>query len=459
MLIIEHLENIVKEINETLKGSYLNRIESFNDYDYVFRFSRSKAPAIFITLNVKNPFVSLIKTKFNFGTITPFYTRLKTKLLNSCLIRASTFNGDNILKLDFIKTTDTYDKIHYSLIFEIFKSNGNLILLNENIIEDAFRFKGIDTHHPILRNMIYEAPNKVSSSKELLEKDIITQQKYIDSIEQNYLSSKYKMVKVELKRKLKSLNKKLEKIKEDKEEATKKLEYRNYADYFLTIMNDVNRGDDSFDYFGTKVKINVTYSPSENLNQLYKIYKKAKLTIISTEEYIQKSEDEISYIESVLATLDYLNENDYEELISELIDKKLIKTKGPHKIKNLKNAQMPYFVVHDNVRIGFGKNSKQNSTLTFSYANKDDYFLHIKNSHGNHVIIFESNPSDEVIKFALQFCVYLAKKNDAEVIFAKVRTIKKGKDEGLVKLSQYESYTIKNFDYDFDEVIKTATRF
>lgn len=459
MLITEHLQNIVNEINETLKGSYLNRIESFNDYDYVLRFSRSKAPAIFITLNVKNPFVALIKSKYNFGTITPFYSRLKTKLLNSCLIGASAFNADNILKLDFLKTTDTYDKVHYSLIFEIFKSNGNLILLNENKIEDAFRFKGIDTHHPILRNMVYVAPTKVASSKDFTEKDLLLEQNYIDSIEQNYLSNKYKMVRVELKRKLKSLKKKLEKIKCDKEEATKKLEYKNYADYFLTIMNEVNRGDDSFDYYGEKININVTYSPSENLNQLYKVYKKAKLTIQSTDEYIQKSEDEISYIESVLATLDYLNESDYEELITELLDKKLIKAKGPRKIKNLKNAQMPYFVVFNDIRIGFGKNSKQNSTLTFNYASKDDYFLHVKNNHGNHVIIFDSNPSDEVIKFALQFCVYLSKKPDAEVIFAKVKTIKKGKDEGLVKLSQYESYTIKNFDYNFDEIIKTATRF
>lgn len=459
MLIIEHLENIVKEINETLKGSYLNRIESFNEYDYVFRFSRSKAPGIFITLNVINPFVSLLNKKFNFGTLSPFYSRLKTKLLNSCLLGASTFNGDNILKLDFLKTTDTYDKIHYSLIFEIFKSNANLILLNENKIEDAFRFKGIDTHHPILRNMIYEAPNKVASSKELLEKDVLIQQNYIDSIEQNYLLNKYKMVKVELKRKLKSLNKKLVKIKEDKLEAQNKLEYRNYADHFLTIMNEINRGDEYFDYYGQKIKINVTFSPSENLNQLYKIYKKAKLTIASTEDYIQKSEDEIGYIESVLATLDYLNESDYEELIQELLDRKLIKSKRQRKAKNLKYAQKPYFVVHDNIRIGFGKNSKQNSTLTFSYATKDDYFLHIKNNHGNHVIIFDANPSDEVIKFALQFCVYLAKQKDAEVIFAKVRTIKKGKEEGLVKLGQYESYTIKNFDYDFDEIIKGATRF
>ena len=85
--------------------------------------------------------------------------------------------------------------------------------------------------------------------------------------------------------------------------------------------------------------------------------------------------------------------------------------------------------------------------------------MHVKNNHGNHIIIFDSNPSDEVIKFALQFCVYLSKQTDGEVIYAKVKTIKKGNVEGLVKLSKYESYYIKNLEYDFSTYLKEATRF
>ena len=42
MLIIDRLNFIVNEINETLKGSYLNRIECLDEYDYIFRFSESE---------------------------------------------------------------------------------------------------------------------------------------------------------------------------------------------------------------------------------------------------------------------------------------------------------------------------------------------------------------------------------------------------------------------------------
>lgn len=459
MLIVDRLNLIVNEINESLKGSYLNRIECLNEYDYIFRFSRAKEKSIFISLNVRNPFIELLTKKYNFSSSSSFYAKLKTKLLNSCLTNAFVLNNDNIIVLEFNKTTDTYDKVHYQLVFEIFKSNPNLILLNDNKIEEAFRFKGIDTHHPIIKNIIYETPKKVGESKELQDKDVLYWRNYVDSLEQKYLSDKYKFVNVEIKRKLKSLNKKIDKIKEDQIAAQNKLTYKDYGDYFLTILNDVKRGDSYFDYYGEKIKINETYSPSDNLNYLYKTYKKAKLTIQSTKEYIEKTMDEISYLNSILASLYYLNDDDYQELIIELLDKKLIKNRGQKKPKNLKNAAKPYFILFNNTRIGFGKNSLQNDKLTFDYAKKDDYFLHIKNNHGNHVILFDSNPDDETIKFALQFCVYLSHQKDGEVIFTKVKTIKKGNQPGLVKLSNYESYYIKSIDYNFEEIIKNASRF
>ncbi len=459
MLIVDRLNLIVNEINQFLKGSYLNRIECLNEYDYIFRFSRAKEKSIFISLNVRNPFIELLTKKYNFSSSSSFYIKLKAKLLNACLTNAYVLNNDNIIVLEFNKTTDTYDKVHYKLIFEIFKSNPNLILLNDNKIEEAFRFKGIDTHHPIVKNMIYESPIKVGDSKELQEKDTTYWKNYVASLEQKYLSDKYKFINVEIKRKLKSLTKKVEKIKEDQLEAQNKLVYKDYGDYFLTILSEVKRGDSYFDYYGTNVKINETYSPSDNLNYLYKTYKKAKLTIQSTKEYLDKTLDEISYLNSILSSLDYLNDDDYQELLLELLDKKIVKNHGQKKPKNIKNAAKPYFISFNNIRIGFGKNSLQNDKLTFDYARKDDYFLHIKNNHGNHVIIFDSNPTDEVIKFALQFCVFLSHQKDGEVIYAKVKTIKKGNQPGLVKLSNYESYNIKSIDYDFEEIITKAGRF
>ena len=459
MLIQEKLEEIVSNINKDLKGSYLNRIECLSEFDYIFRFSRSKAKSIFISLNSKNPFVSLIDERYTFSSTSSFYQKIKNKLANSCLLGAKALNDDNILCLEFSKINDTYDKIHYFLIFEIFKSNTNLILLNEDKIEDAFRFRGIDTNHPILKNAKYLPPEKLNFAKEVKEKDIENEKYYIQNLESLYVAAKYKEVALNIKRKIKSLNKKIEKIKDDQNEATKKLNYKDYADYFLTIMSEIKRGDSYFDYFGEKIKINENYSPSQNLNQLYKIYKKAKQTLLSTKDYIDKTEYEIDYLTSVYSSLPYYNENDYLELIPELIEKKLLKEKHNKTPKNLKNAAKPYYLLHNGVKIGFGKNSLQNDNLTWKYASRNDYFLHTKNEHGNHVIIFSSELDDELLEFACEFCAFLTGHNDGEIIVAQCSKTKKGSEPGLVKLSSYESYLIKSLKYDFASLIKEAKRF
>ena len=192
---------------------------------------------------------------------------------------------------------------------------------------------------------------------------------------------------------------------------------------------------------------------------MYKIYKKAKATILSTEEYIEKTKNEIEYITNILNTIDIFNEEDYQELINELIDRKIIKVSKYKKPKNLKNAAKPYYILFNGTKIGFGKNSLQNDNLTFKYASKDDYFIHLKNVHSNHVVIFKSELDDETLEFALEFATYLAKQKDAELILAKIRTVKKGKESGLVLLSKYESYVIKSFHYDFKKYLENINRF
>ena len=459
MTFLERLKNIVNEINETLPLTYLNKIQCLSDYDYVFSFSKSKSKNIFISLNVKNPFVKLTDKKFMFNTTNSFFVRLKNKLLNSLFIKASLYNDDNILELEFVKTTDTYDKIHYSLLFEIFKSNSNLILLVDKKIDEAFRFKGIDTHHPILKNGIYEAPLKAKYDKEIKEKDFINEDAYFNNIEKLHLAEKYRQVSLELKRRKKSLEKKLVKIKEDQNEANEKLIYKDYADYLLTILSEVKRGDEYFIYEDKKIPLNESFTPSQNLEHFYKLYKKAKATISSTKEYIEKTANEIDYLDSVISSLTLFNEDDYQEIITELIDKKILKVGHFKKPKNSKNAAKPYYILFNDTKIGFGKNSLQNDNLTFKYASKDDYFVHLKNVHSNHIIIFKKDLDDKTLEFALELAVYLANKKDGEVILAKVKSIKKGNESGLVLLSSYESYFIKEFHYNFASYLNNVNRF
>lgn len=459
MKAVEKLQEFCDEINSIHHLSYLNKIVCLTQYDYLFEFSRNKKANILISLNVKNPFLRITEHKFNSNETNAFHQKLKAKLLNACFINASVVNDDNILSLEFVKTTDTYDKIRYFLIFEIFKSNANLILLIDSSVNEAFRFKSLDTKHPIIKNAKYLPPLKQGFEAEIKEKDTLNEEIYFKNIDHLSVETKYKEIQVNLKRKLKSLQKKIENIKRDQEKAKENLECKDYGDYILSNLGQFKKGDSSFDYYGKTVPLKETFSPTDNMQRFYKLYKKAKLTIKSTEEQIASTNDEINYLTSILDTLHLYNESDYSSLIKELQEKNIVKIPGKFKQKNLKNAAEPYYFFWNEVKFGYGKNAIQNSNLTFKYANKNDYFLHIKNDHGNHIIIFSEKLDDKTLDFGLQLTLYLTGKKDGEIVVAQCKTIKKENVPGLVLLSKYESYFIKEIKYDFENILLNSQRF
>ena len=458
---IEFLKDRVNEINENLRGAYLNKINEISSLDYLFSFSRSSAKNLFISLSSPLPFIKLVDKKYKESLSSLFLQVLKTKLLNSCFIEASVYNEDSIIDLKFIKTTDTYDKIEYHLLFELFKGNTNLILLNKSEIELAFRYHSLETSHPLIIRTTYIPPKKIELIKEFnVDNEIQKEDEYIKNLENKYLKEKYNSLISQLKRKRKSLFSKKEDLESDISKANKNLAYKDYADYFLTIMNEIPKGASSFTYENKNIPLKAEYNTTGNLNYLYKIYKKAKQTIALTKKFLDETDDEIQYIDNILALKDIYNENDYFELIDELKKKNIIKIKNKN-IKEVKiKAISPYFIEYNGVKIGFGKNNTQNNELTFKLAKKNDYYLHLANEHSPHIVIFLNNKelSDDILKEAMNLLLNLTKKEDATIYLANIKDVKKGSYQGEANLLKYETYFFKK-DKDLSEEIKNAKRF
>lgn len=458
---IEFLKNRINEINENLKGAYLNKINELSSLDYLFSFSRSSAKSLFLSLSSPLPFIKLIDKKTKESLSSLFLQILKIKLLNSCFIEASIYNDDSIIDLKFIKTTDTYDKIEYHLLFEMFKGNTNLILLNKNEIELAFRYHSLETSHPLIIKTTYIPPKKIELNKEFdVENELIKEDEYVKNLENKYLKEKYNSLIAQLKRKRKSLLSKKEDLESDIKKANKNLSYKDYADYYLTIMNDLPKGSSSFTFEDKIIPLKVEYNTTGNLNYLYKIYKKAKQTIALTQKFLDETIDEIEYIDNILNLKDIYNENDYFELIDELKKRNIIKIKNKN-IKEVKiKAISPYYIEYNNVKIGFGKNNLQNNELTFKLAKKNDYYLHLANEHSPHIVIFLNNSplSDDVLKEAMNLLLNLTKKDDASIYLANIKDVKKGSYQGEANLLKYETYYFKK-DKELNEEIKNAKRF
>ena len=90
-----------------------------------------------------------------------------------------------------------------------------------------------------------------------------------------------------------------------------------------------------------------------------------------------------------------------------------------------------------NTKILYGKNSTSNNELTFKVANKDDYYLHIKDYHGAHVIIRSSNPTNEEKLLAAEICLILSNKSAGEIMIASMKDVKKGQALGEAQVLNY----------------------
>lgn len=455
---IDHLTEIKDKLNCLYKGSFLNKLQQITNCDFLLGFSKGKDQSVIISVNLQNPFVEFTDLKFTQNINGIFFQHLKSRIMNGTFHGARILNNDNILCLDFIKTNDTYDKIPYTLVVELFKSNTNLILVSENKIIEAFKYKGMDTNRPVLNNLIYETPKTILAPKEFTNEMQEKIDDYVINIESKYLKEKYSTLISLIKRKKKSLNKKIENLKIEEAEAKKHEKYQLYGDYLKMCLNEVKRGDKFFEYDGEVIPLKETFSPTQNLQYFYKVYKKSKLTEESTKKYLAQTQNEIEYLEHILATIDFYNEQEYQELLKELTNSKLIKV-PKYKVDKKPVASKPSYVIFEGTKIGFGKNSNQNNELTFNLANKSDYFLHINKSHGPHLIIFNNNPSDNIIQFACELALFLAKVNDGDVIYTQVSNLKKTPTLGQVRMGKYETYHINKIRDDMSKYVIEAKRF
>lgn len=456
---VEYFKKKCEVLREIFVGSYLNKILELTSTDYYFSFSKGKKKAFILSLALDNPTIINTEQSFTSNNSTHFYKTLKTKILNARFNDLYLLDDDNIIVFEFVKTSDTYDKIKYLLVFEAFKSYTNLILLRGNKIELAYRYHGLDTNHPVVIGATYLAPLKIESFKEIDEdKQRNLENKYLLEINNKYLKEKYKSTISLIKRKKKSLEKKLMTLEDEKVKAHEKLSYKDYGDHFLTIMNEIKRGASSFIYEDKEIDLKETLSPSQNLEYLYKTYKKAKMTIESMDKYIKETQNELNYINGLLEQITLYNEEEYLQLINELKENKIIRVRVNQTMKMKKDAHLPYFIEFMDTKIAFGKNRIQNEYLTFSLAKKGDYFLHLNKEHGSHVIIFDNNPSSDVINFAAELALFLSNKPLGEVLFARVQDVKKGKSIGATNVLKYETYFIKEFKNDILSYFKTAQK-
>lgn len=196
--------------------------------------------------------------------------------------------------------------------------------------------------------------------------------------------------------------------------------YRIKGELLTTYLYKVKRGMTSVtlpNYYNNeqpeKINLSNQLSPSQNAQKYFKRYQKLKNAVKYLGEQIRHTKSEINYLESLASTIELADPSDLPEIKVELQEQGYLKSQKNSpaaKNKRRKSLSKPAeFTSNDGTRISVGKNNKQNDHLTMKIAKKSDFWLHVKNIPGSHVIVHSSSPSDETLTQAAQIAAYFSK--------------------------------------------------
>ena len=198
-----------------------------------------------------------------------------------------------------------------------------------------------------------------------------------------------------------------------------------------------------------EVKLDSRYTPAQNAQSYYKKYNKAKSARVMLTAQIEESKAESAYIDTVFESLAKAEtENDLSEIRAELAlsgyGKKLDNMRRAHglgkdRAKLKKELKPMRFVTSDGYTVYCGKNNLQNDYVTTKLAEKNDYWFHVKNAAGSHVVMVcgEDEPSAASFTECAMIALFYSserEKPQAAVDYTRARYVKKpsGSKPGFV---------------------------
>lgn len=240
-----------------------------------------------------------------------------------------------------------------------------------------------------------------------------------------------------VKNKLNHCYKKENNLLDDLSKAEENLIYNDLGVLLQANLYKVKKGMDSvvvFDFINSQtdiiINLNPQKDPSENLKIFFTKGKKAKKTLIEANKQLVIVREEIEYLENILFQLEDANNTECEEIKRELIQNGYIKNKLKQSSKNQKLSITKFII--DDTEIYVGKNNLQNNYLTHTLAKSNDYWFHIKEGTGSHVIVKVPNNefklTEKIIRFAANLASYYSKfrnSSSVPVDYTKVKYIKK----------------------------------
>ena len=214
-------------------------------------------------------------------------------------------------------------------------------------------------------------------------------------------------------------------------------EYRIMADLLTSNLYALKRGEEVarlVNYYDEscaiiEIPLDSRLSPSQNAQKYYKKYNKLKKAKQELSKQIEIGKKELEYIATVFDSLTKADgESDLMQIRDELYHSgyasrmknyNSVKSQSPHPLK---------FKTSGGYTVLCGKNNTQNDYITTKLAEKTDWWFHVKNMPGSHVLMqCKEEPSEKDFTEAAEIAAYYSKAegNNIAVDYTNAKHVKK----------------------------------
>ena len=180
------------------------------------------------------------------------------------------------------------------------------------------------------------------------------------------------------------------------EECNKAEEYRIMADLLTSSLYALKKGLSSVrlvNYYDEEcgeieIPLDTRLSPSQNAQWYYKKYNKFKNAKIELSKQIEIGKKELQYIETVFESLTKADgESDLTQIRDELYHSGYASRMKNYNVTKSQAPKPLKFKTSGGYTVLCGKNNTQNDYITTKLSEKSDWWFHVKNLPGSHVLM------------------------------------------------------------------------
>lgn len=380
-------------------------------------------------------------------------------------------NQDRVVEIRFVR-----QGTEYLLLFELFGSSANLVLVDpSSIILAVYNpvSPSDQAARPLLPGLQYIAPEKPQNAG--FQKSGLAdgfnagpspnksaEQYYEHLIEQRHIATLRTELISRIKKDLAKTIRLIRALSGDLRSADRVEEYRQAGDLILAHLKELRTGMERADLVGydgrtMEVLLDPKRSPAGNAELYFKKYKKARIGRDIIAERLRWTAEEASNLKSLLTDIEAARDVDaLMSIRSELVAKgRLEKKPVLHKRTREGTASTAIRkIMFNGWEILVGKSAAGNDQLTMKIARPDDLWLHAEGMPGSHVIVRNPNagiiPPDVLVKAAALAAFHSKGRNAGKVpvTYTRAGQVKKpkGAKPGLVTLQERKSLIVRPED-------------